>query len=475
MKIKTKLLLTAGASIAVALVLGLVVFLTNRQVDQAMAKGQTADRMLEHVSQLNNVASDYMLHGEERAQTQWYSRYDSLANLLAAEEFGASIGEDLQGMERTFAQLVASRELQAATGAEIAVAEAGEERLVAQLSLRSQSFAADAGELADESRAEISSTRQRATFLILALVGALLAIVASAGFVILWNIGNPIARLTRAAEGIAKGDLNARLDITSKDEVGILGRAFNTMAGALQDSYTQLERRVAERMAELEAANRELEAFSYSVSHDLRAPLRSIDGFSHALVEDQADKLDEQGKNLLGRVRAAAQRMGQLIDDLLVLSRVTRGEMHRERVDLSGLAQATAEELRKEGPERTAEFIIADGLVANGDEQLLRVVLANLLGNAWKFTSKHEKARIEFAAARQQSGEPAYFVRDDGAGFDMAYVDKLFGPFQRLHAMHEFPGSGVGLASVQRIIRRHGGRVWAEAEVEHGATFYFTL
>lgn len=227
--------------------------------------------------------------------------------------------------------------------------------------------------------------------------------------------------------------------------------------------------------AELEAVNRELEAFAYSVSHDLRAPLRSVDGFSQALLEDYADKVDEQGREQLQRVRAGAQRMGLLIDDLLNLSRVTRAEIRREPVDLSGLAESIAQELRQTEPRRQAEFAITDGLIAQGDARLLRVALANLLNNAWKFTAPHPSARIEFGVMQQPGGGVAYFVRDDGVGFDMAYVDKLFGAFQRLHSTTEFPGTGVGLASVQRIIHRHGGRVWAEGATEKGATFYFTL
>ncbi|MEH2045389.1 sensor histidine kinase [Nostoc sp.] len=236
----------------------------------------------------------------------------------------------------------------------------------------------------------------------------------------------------------------------------------------------QLEQRVAERTAQLEATNKEMEAFSYSVSHDLRAPLRSIDGFSQALLEDYADKLDALGQNYLQRVRAATQRMAQLIDDLLNLSRLTRSEMHCEKVDLSALVEAIATELHKTQPERQVEFIITPGLVANGDAHLLRIVLENLLGNAWKFTGKHQKARIEFGLLLQDDTH-VYFVRDDGTGFDMAYVEKLFGAFQRLHAMTEFEGTGIGLATVQRIVHRHGGRVWAESTVEQGATFHFTL
>jgi signal transduction histidine kinase len=236
----------------------------------------------------------------------------------------------------------------------------------------------------------------------------------------------------------------------------------------------QLEQRVQRRTAQLNAFNRELEAFSYSVSHDLRAPLRSIDGFSKILLEDYADELDEEGNDYLKRVRAASQRMGQLIDDLLDLSRMTRSEMRREGVDLSDLAKSIAEELKRSEPERRVEFLIEGGLLVEGDKSLLRVVLENLLRNAWKFTGKQTHARIEFGASEQED-ERAYFVRDNGAGFDMAYADKLFGAFQRLHGGSEFEGTGIGLATVQRIIHRHGGRVWAEGRVGYGATFYFTL
>jgi PAS domain S-box-containing protein len=240
----------------------------------------------------------------------------------------------------------------------------------------------------------------------------------------------------------------------------------------------ELEQRVLQRTAQLKAANKELEAFSYSVSHDLSAPLRSIDGFSQILLEDYAAQLDATGKDYLSRVRAATQRMAQLINDMLNLSRVTRAEMRREAVDLSALARLVAAELQQAAPERQVEFVIADGIAANGDARLLRGVLENLFGNAWKFTSKHSNARIEFGVLYpngHSDGQPIYFVRDDGAGFDIAFANKMFGVFQRLHDASEFEGNGIGLASVQRIINRHAGRVWAEGAVERGATFYFTL
>jgi len=243
---------------------------------------------------------------------------------------------------------------------------------------------------------------------------------------------------------------------------------------AIKRMNEELERRVIERTTQLTAANKELEAFCYSVSHDLRSPLRSIDGFSQAILDDYNDKLDDQGRDCLHRVRAASQRMGQLIDDLLKLSRVTRGEMQCEVVDLSRLVRTVASGLRETQADRQIELVVQEGLSAEGDPQLLRVVLENLLGNAWKFTSKHQSARIEFGRATVD-GTQAYFIKDDGSGFDMAYSEKLFGPFQRLHAATDFPGTGIGLATVQRIIARHGGRVWAEGDVEKGATFYFTV
>ena len=237
---------------------------------------------------------------------------------------------------------------------------------------------------------------------------------------------------------------------------------------------TELEQRVRDRTIELQAANRELEAFAYSVSHDLRAPLRSIDGFSHILLENHAGNFDAEGRDCLHRVRAASQRMGQLIDDLLTLSRVTRDGMHREPVELGSVARAIAAELQERQPGRSVTFAIADGLAAEGDPRLLRVMLENLLGNAWKFTGRRDAAVITFGQA-EQDGQTVYFVKDNGAGYDMAYADKLFGAFQRLHTSADFPGTGIGLATVQRIIHRHGGRVWAEGEVDRGATFHFTL
>lgn len=237
----------------------------------------------------------------------------------------------------------------------------------------------------------------------------------------------------------------------------------------------QAEQEIRQRTVELQAANRELEAFSYSVSHDLRAPLRSIDGFSQALLEDYAARLDDQGKDYLQRIRAATQRMGHLIDDMLALARVTRAEMQFEVVDLSALAADVLSELQKNEPGRKIDWYIQPGLRVSGDIRLLRMVLVNLLGNAWKYTARQPQPRIEFDAQQNADGTMEFFVRDNGAGFDMTYADKLFGVFQRLHTAAEFPGTGVGLAIVQRIIHRHGGQVRGVGMPDHGATFYFAL
>ena len=240
-----------------------------------------------------------------------------------------------------------------------------------------------------------------------------------------------------------------------------------------EEQIQTLNTTLRQRAGALEAANRELEAFSYSVSHDLRAPLRSIDGFSLALLEDYGAQLDAEARGYLDRVRGAAQRMATLIDDLLNLSRVTRSEMRWETVDLSALAKTVLEELQAGQPERAVSVTIQPGLTATGDSRLLRQVLVNLLHNAYKFTSKRAAATVEVGAA--VAPEPTFFVRDNGAGFDMAYAQRLFGAFQRLHDQTEYTGTGVGLATVQRIINRHGGRVWAESQVNAGATFYFSL
>ena len=242
----------------------------------------------------------------------------------------------------------------------------------------------------------------------------------------------------------------------------------------LVEHLRQYAASLEERSAHLTAVNRELEAFSYSVSHDLRAPLRAVDGFSQALLEDYFDRFDDEGKDFLNRIRAESQRMGQLIDDLISLSRFTRAELNVQPIDLSEIVREVAASLAEQEPDRSVEFSIQAGVMACCDARLMRVALENLIGNAWKFTAKKPNARIEFGC-NADADRAEYFVRDNGAGFEMAYVDKLFGAFQRLHSMTEFVGTGIGLAIVQRIMHRHGGSIRAEGVVNEGATFYFGL
>jgi PAS domain S-box-containing protein len=272
-----------------------------------------------------------------------------------------------------------------------------------------------------------------------------------------------------------------RTVLLSAEKINIGGEPCTLVVSTDITERKQAEAKLKRALANLEesnallaATNKELESFSYSVSHDLRSPLRSIDGFSQALLEDYQGKLDKTGQDYLKRLRGASQKMGELIDGLLKLSRLIRSEMHLRKVDLSALAEEIAARLQETQPKRRVKFVIDKGLTANGDPELLRALLENLLGNAWKFTGKNPEARIEFSLDRN-GDKKAFFIRDNGAGFDMAYANKLFVAFQRLHGEEEFPGAGIGLATVQRIINRHGGTIRAEGAVGEGATFHFTL
>jgi PAS domain S-box-containing protein len=275
---------------------------------------------------------------------------------------------------------------------------------------------------------------------------------------------NVVITAMRDKAGTLRGFSKVTRDLTERKRV----------EGEIQTLNEDLERRIVERTRELVSANKELETFSYSVSHDLRTPLRGIAGFCQALVEDNAEMLDERGKGYLKRIQAATVRMGQLVDDLLDLAKVNRVQLRRNDIDLSALAEGLSKEIQQQDPKREAEFHIQSGLVVNADERLIGIVLTNLLENAWKFTSKQKRAHIEVGMLKSAT-ETAYFVRDNGAGFDMAYANKLFVPFQRLHTNQDYSGTGIGLATVQRIVSRHGGRVWAEGEVEKGASLYFSL
>lgn len=292
----------------------------------------------------------------------------------------------------------------------------------------------------------------------------------------------PVEKLMQGVVALRDGQHGKLTGFNSKDELHDLAQSFNDMSETIQRREAELnelnetlEATVATRTAQLEVANQELESFAYSVSHDLRAPLRTVDGFSHILLSDHAEALDDRGKNYLGRIRAGIHRMGDLIDDLLTLSRSTRGDMKNEQVDISRIATRVIDGLRESDRSREVKVEIEPDVSGYGDQQLIGVVLENLVGNAWKYTGNEEHPHISFGITKHGKGDKTYFIKDNGAGFDEKYSDKLFSPFQRLHHSNEFEGNGVGLATVKRIITRHGGNIWAKASVGEGATFYFTL
>jgi signal transduction histidine kinase len=296
----------------------------------------------------------------------------------------------------------------------------------------------------------------------------------SSGVVIWVIVGLPLRHLITAFEEV--GDGNLQVEVNPKDmvdELEILASNFNHMVSQLQLLVKNLEQSVAERTTELESANKELEAFSYSVSHDLRAPLRGINGFSHMLLE-HADKLGEEGTHHLNRIRDATMQMDTLIDGLLMLSRVTQSRLNIQEINMSALVRDIMRELEETEPDRTLNFVVEEDISLRGDRKLLEIVTRNLLSNAWKFTGDRKDAQIEFGT-ESQDGRKVFYVRDNGVGFDMKYADKLFQPFQRLHSDKEYEGTGIGMATVKRIINRHRGQIWAESVAGEGTTFYFSV
>ncbi len=335
-------------------------------------------------------------------------------------------------------------------------------------------------------RADLHEINQRlkryATITISVLLISLLAALLVSG-AFRKSVAQPIVQLANTAQEVSREkDYSVRAStIADNEEVRVLVTSFNQMLqeiqqrdSELQQAHDKLEQRVSDRTRELVSANKELEAFSYSVSHDLRGPLDAINGFAYLMLKQYSANLDPQGRNLIEQIRSGGKRMTELIDDLLNLSRITSSVMHSAKVDLSTIARSIMEELCRTAPERKVQFTTSENEEAFGDPHLLQIVMENLLRNSWKYTSHHQEAHIEFGHTRAE-GKTVFFVKDDGSGFDPRWADRLFHPFQRLHSSVEFPGNGIGLATVRRIIQRHGGEVWAQGEIEKGATFYFTL
>ncbi len=479
MKIRTNLFLLAAIFVILISMLGLVTFRTFYQINKGIRKNNNASMLIKDIFELNIVTNEYVMHHEERMVQQWRLKYNSLGKQLKLikKDEGHSehlhiiktIITDYKAIGSLFSQLhenFVNKKILIKKNrpqSEINTILTLEKRLIAHSFMKSQDITTAAFRFSTLIEQTVIRVQSQANSLILISIIGFAIFSFCISFLTIRTIIKPINELTKGTEIIGRGDLEHKIDLRAKNEMGQLANSFNKMTEDLRE--------ITER---LKATNVELESFSYSVSHDLRAPLRALDGFSKIMLEDYTGKLDAAGKDYLNRIRNASQRMAQLIDDLLSLSRITRREIKPERVDLTELAKSITKDLEKTEPTREAEFVVQEGIIADGDAHLLRIMLENLLNNAWKFTSKTASAKIEFGTANINS-QHAYFVRDNGIGLDMAYAEKLYGAFQRLHSEEEFPGTGIGLATVKRIINQHGGKIWVESKVGKGATFYFKL
>jgi signal transduction histidine kinase/HAMP domain-containing protein len=602
MSIRTKLLINVLLLVCSLVITGIVLNIARDKVRNAVATGALADQIVIGVSDMNTVTYDYLMKPGGRARQQWEMKHASLDDLIRGARFEGEkesviLTRIMKSHDDTtlfFKQLVENSEKKKHSAAAMRMLlDENDERSVTQLMARSQIMASDAYALSQESDASIQKTLTWSVWFITVTLLIMIVIAGAISYFLSRNITASIKTLKSGTEIIARGDLGHRINLSSRDEIGELARAFDRMSEQLQETtasrddlarevlerkraeaeterlatfprlnpspivetdmagniqfvnpvaemlfpdlrerglahpwladwealvrtcheggtecsvrevtyegrwYLQTihfvrefeririyglditERRTAEmelkeRTVQLEAANKELEGFSYSVSHDLRAPLRAIDGFSLRLIRDFGDKLEEDGVRKLHAISRNAQQMGQLIDDLLSFSRLSRKEMHMSRVNMEAMARDVWSEIKESNPNRELDFRIVNMIPVFGDASLIKQVIINLLANAVKFTRGRKPAVIEIGS-RNEGSEITYYVKDNGAGFDMRYSDKLFGVFERLHRPDEFEGTGVGLAIVQRIIHRHGGRIWAEGKVDGGATFYFTI
>jgi signal transduction histidine kinase len=476
MQIRTKGWLVSMTTLAAIVLVGAMTWWAHAEVQDASRQRRQTTEVAQALRDLQLVSFEYMLHRLERSSAQEGLVWRRLSALLPQLDFtedseAAGLTDDLrvrlESTHRVFGEFKAASNQRAA---DPEVQRRFEAQLASQLLLMQQDNQTDASLLTRHAADRIEAAQNRMLWVIVGGLALFALTTAGGAWVIHRDALGPVARLEQATREIAAGNWTFRLPVDRVDEIGQLSRHFNAMTHALRESFHQIEH----SNQELSSLNRELESFSYSVSHDLRAPLRSMDGFSLALLEDYGDRLDDEARDYLQRIRAASQRMGRLIDDLLGLSRVTRAELNLRPVDLSALGREIAETLAQQQPQRKVRWEIEDGIVVLADRALMQVALQNLLENAWKFTGKTDEPLIRLGA-RQRDGQLEIQVADNGAGFDMAYSSRLFGAFQRLHHEGEFPGTGIGLATVQRILRRHGGEVGVDAAPGQGASFRFTL
>lgn len=475
MKISHKAQIAAALMFGAMLLIAASIAWANAQVSAAVEQRRHIARIASALNDLRMVSFEYLLNRRERARLQEKAVWDRLNILVSQYGAGddistktlASLRENLQASHQLFLE-VESVHSQGVPDDEI------QRRFEAQLSSRllvlQQRSLVDAAEMIEDAGMRIDATQHQVVMVTASGLGLMAVITGASMWIFRRDVLGPIARLEQATRELAAGNWAVELNANTNDELGEMARRFDAMTRALRDSFTRLE--LANR--ELVSLNSELESFSYSVSHDLRSPLRSMDGFSLALLEDYGDKLDEEARDSLQRIRGASQRMGRLIDELLGLARVTRAELRIQEVDISAMAREIAADLARDHPDRQVRWEIEDGIRVQADRALIQIAMQNLLDNAWKFTGNTADAVIR-VGQRFDNGERICFVSDNGAGFDMAYAGRLFGAFQRLHHESEFPGTGVGLAIVQRVLRRHGWPLWAKAALGAGATFSFRL
>ena len=501
MKIRTRLRIVTAASATLVVIMALLFYWSQQRLAIANRAKNLADEIVNSVFERNTLRNDYLNNDNQRAKEQWFLKHNQLSDLLKSapanlvsisdREIFSDIQKKIEGSSAIFQQILNNRESARVgvqrTSGEIEI----ENRLVAQLLLKFLDTIADARKLQVAGNELIASTQQTAATVSLFII----VTVALFMIIVAWSIGRIISKgietLQQGAAAIGAGHLHHTIPFEAGDEFASVAVAFNTMSGKLAESHAALEQDIVARnrvaseieqlnqelnhtVSQLQGANQELEAFAYSVSHDLRAPLRAMAGFSEALVEDFGDKLEAEARDYLGEIVIGSRHMGQLIDGLLTLSRSTRGELRHDRVDISVMADRIRGELEKLEPQRRVEWRVETGMIAGGDARMIEVVLRNLLDNAWKYTAGIPEPIIR--VYYEMEGSERYFcVADNGAGFDMAHAEKLFQPFQRLHRQDEFPGIGIGLATAQRIVHRHGGTIHATGSPHKGALFSFSL
>ena len=473
MKISSKAKLAATLMLGTMVLIAISIGWANAQVRAAVVQRRPSVEIAGALNNIRMVTFEYLLNRRERARLQEQAVWQRLERLFAtpvaldgaAAGILASLRSQGEASHRLFGEVDAAPP---GTAAVDDVQRRFEAQLSSRILILQQNSLVDVEQLIDDAGARIDATQRRVVLVTGLGLLAMAVLTGLAAWLFRRDVLDPIARLELATREVAAGNWSFELGVGSADELGDMARHFDAMTRALRDSFGRLE--VSNR--DLVALNRELESFSYSVSHDLRSPLRSMDGFSLALLEDYGDRLDDEARDSLQRIRGASQRMGRLIDELLGLARVTRAELRIQDVDLSAMAGEIAAALARTQPGRRVRWEIEKGIVLRGDRELLAIALQNLLDNAWKFTGKVDEAVIR-VGTRHEDGRPVCFVADNGAGFDMAYAARLFGAFQRLHHETDFPGTGVGLAIVQRVMRRHGWSLGADAAPGQGATFYF--